>query len=271
MLATLLITLLFSTICTNVVVAAGASGSAQFVPQVTPCPKTFKLVRNAGAVPHQILAVEESDYITSRKEVARTGWQQFIESVDGAGIQVPSYVKNAFSAPVDESPNFGIAISGGGYRAAIFGAGVLNALDIRNGSSVKAGTGGLLQATTYLTGLSGGSWMLGSLVQADFPDIQSLIFGPTSADVSSNTFGGWLTQFDLLPPSTTSNASNAAFIADLTVDVQAKHAAGFPVSFNDFWAIALARHFLNGTTATNFFDDTLPHGAGITLSSVQKL
>jgi lysophospholipase len=52
-------------------------------------------------------------------------------------------------------PKIGIAISSGGYRA-----GVLDALDARNKSAEVAGTGGLLQVTSYLSRLSGASRFL---------------------------------------------------------------------------------------------------------------
>ena len=51
----------------------------------------------------------------------------------------------------------GISISGGGYRAAQYGAGVLSGLDARNDSAKQAGTGGLLQVSSYIAGLSGAS------------------------------------------------------------------------------------------------------------------
>jgi len=35
--------------------------------------------------------------------------------------------------------------------------------------------GGLLQATTYLTGLSGGSWLVGSLYVNNFTSVQDII------------------------------------------------------------------------------------------------
>ena len=52
-------------------------------------------------------------------------------------------------------PTIGIALSGGGYRAAQYGAGTLMGLDNRNKSAVSAGTGGLLQVSSYMAGLSG--------------------------------------------------------------------------------------------------------------------
>lgn len=48
----------------------------------------------------------------------------------------------------------GIATSGGGLRASLYGAGTIAALDSRNETNI----GGLLQLAEYSSGLSGGSW-----------------------------------------------------------------------------------------------------------------
>jgi len=55
----------------------------------------------------------------------------------------------------ETSPNIGIGLSGGGDRAALFGAATLNVFDARNESSVERGLGGILQAATYISALSG--------------------------------------------------------------------------------------------------------------------
>ncbi|KAJ7608323.1 hypothetical protein FB45DRAFT_1039664 [Roridomyces roridus] len=66
-------------------------------------------------------------------------------------------------------PNVGISVSDGGYRAALFGAGVLNALDAGTVSSVEKGTGARpLQTAIHLAGISGGKWFVSSLTQAIF-------------------------------------------------------------------------------------------------------
>jgi len=67
--------------------------------------------------------------------------------------------------------NIAIAASGGRYRAMVHGAALLNAFEARNASSVAQGTGVILQLATYIAGLSGGSWLVGSLAVNDFPAI----------------------------------------------------------------------------------------------------
>lgn len=74
-------------------------------------------------------------------------------------------------------PNVGIAASGGGFRAALVGAGVFDAFDGRNATAVSAGTGGILQTASYMTGLSGGSWFVSSMAVNNFPAIQDLVLG----------------------------------------------------------------------------------------------
>ncbi|KAJ7747752.1 lysophospholipase [Mycena metata] len=170
--------------------------------------------------------------------------------------------KSAARRVQDVSAKRAEKVSGGGYRAAIFGAGVLNALDGRNSSSVKKGTGGLLQSATHLAGLSGGSWLVTSLAQANFPTMQHLVFG------DGHDFGGWLPEFNLWLPSA-DPAEQAVFAQEILQElaVKAKH---FPVSVGDAWGRALARHFSNGTTNDTFFSNT-SHGSGILFSDLVNL
>lgn len=53
-------------------------------------------------------------------------------------------------------PMVGLSISGGGTQSGIGGFGIWQAFDDRYPEAVDAGTGGLAQIISYLTGLSGG-------------------------------------------------------------------------------------------------------------------
>lgn len=69
----------------------------------------------------------------------------------------------------------GIAISGGGYRSFLNGAGALAAFDDRTLNSTLPGhLGGILQASTYITAISGGSWVLMSMILSDYKPIVKL-------------------------------------------------------------------------------------------------
>jgi lysophospholipase len=79
--------------------------------------------------------------------VIKQAWTDWIGDGSALGYSLSDFNSNY--------ARVGIAISGGGYRAAQYGAGVLSGLDARNSSAKAAGTGGLVQVTTYLSGLSG--------------------------------------------------------------------------------------------------------------------
>ncbi|EMD38655.1 hypothetical protein CERSUDRAFT_153657, partial [Gelatoporia subvermispora B] len=254
-------------------VAAQAAAAVAYAPSLAPCPPGTSLLRETDPQ-HQSLSSGESAYIAARQtNVLPKAWSNYLDAVLfslAESVVFPDYVSDIIggSHGVPNLPTLGIATSGGGYRAAIFGAGVLNTIDGRNTTSVLAGTGGLLQAATYLAGLSGGGWLVGSLIQADFPTLPNLIFGNLTA--SENTWGGWNTQTDVLEPS--SNATVVAdYLVDLVEETLGKHAAGFPVTIADVWGRALSRHFVNGTNSVNILDDTFTHGAGLTFSSIANL
>jgi hypothetical protein len=71
-------------------------------------------------------------------------------------------------------PRVGIALSGGGFRAMLNGAGVLQAFS-SDANAINARTGGILQSSLYITGLSGGAWLLGSWALNEYPDMPTMV------------------------------------------------------------------------------------------------
>ncbi|KAJ6588115.1 lysophospholipase [Mycena capillaripes] len=250
---------MFSSTTTLVLLVLSGSAFAASGPAFQRCPADFELVRRG-----QTISASETRYVQQKREKVLPGaFKTYLKSVQGTGIQLPKYVEDILECKT-EPPTVGISTSGGGFRAAIFGAGVLNALDARNSSSVKKGTGGLLQAATHLAGLSGGSWLVTSLAQANFPIIQHLVFG----DGKGQDFSGWIPEFNLWTASS-DPTEQATFAREVLqeIAVKAKH---FPVSIGDVWGRTLARHFTNGTSPTTFFANT-SHGAGILFSNFVNL
>ena len=92
-----------------------------------------------------------------------------------SGFDAESYInKNAKNASA--LPNIAIAFSGGGYRACMSGGGGFQAFDSREVNSTGAGhLGGLLQSSTYVAGLSGGGWLVGSIFVNNFTTITGLL------------------------------------------------------------------------------------------------
>jgi lysophospholipase len=73
-------------------------------------------------------------------------------------------------------PNIALAFSGGGYRALLNGAGALSAFDSRTRNATSTGhLGGLLQSATYVSALSGGGWMIGSIYANNFTSVQNIL------------------------------------------------------------------------------------------------
>jgi lysophospholipase len=108
--------------------------------------------------------------------------------LDIAGLDTNAYIDN-HKNDVNSLPNIGIAVSGGGYRAMLNGAGVISAFDSRTPNSTSKGhIGGVLQAATYLSGLSGGSWLVGSLYVNNFTTVDMLMSTPPA---QSATGGLW--------------------------------------------------------------------------------
>ncbi|PWN32623.1 FabD/lysophospholipase-like protein [Meira miltonrushii] len=105
---------------------------------------------------------DEKAYVSARQPNAQTAFSQWINSL------------NAGFGNVDSSttPVLSLASSGGGFRAMLTGAGVHQALDSReqNASKLK----GLYQSLIYESGLSGGSWLLGSIMGNNWQTITQI-------------------------------------------------------------------------------------------------
>ncbi|CAL1716575.1 unnamed protein product [Somion occarium] len=264
--------------------SAQLQAAAADSPQFTACPAGTNLIRPASVSSsgptQQSLSTFESKYISTRgTTVLPAAWASYFNTVSsysrahGLSSQIPAYVSQILTSHAPSVfPRLGVAASGGGYRAAIFGAGVLDALDSRNATSNMAGLGGLLQSASYITGLSGGSWLILSLSQADFPPLPELVFGPSQP--GSKPFDGWNAQFDITQAGGTNASLTAAYISTIIQEIVGKAKTGFPVTFADVWARALSRHFVTGTRGddiSTFFATNVTHGAGVTLSGLTGL
>lgn len=252
--------------------SAAATAAELWTPKAGACPANFSLVRDTGvANVNQTLSIGEAAFISSRRSNVLPGaFKSYLTNVQNTNIALPDYIQSVLSGTNGSLPTLGIAVSGGAYRAAMFGAGVMNSIDGRNATAVKLGTGGLLQAASYTTGLSGGSWLVYTLAAAGFPTMQELILGP--ANPTDSGYGGWTTsEFGTLSLDAAFNntAEDTTYEAQLVAEISGKMAAGYPVTIVDLLSRALARHFLNGTTNANFFDNTTSvHGAGTTFSEL---
>ncbi|KAI5292156.1 Lysophospholipase 1, partial [Ascosphaera pollenicola] len=137
-------------------------------------------------------------------------------------FDVSSFLSNTSDG---RSIKIGIAFSGGGYRAMLAGAGELSALDNNTVGASSHGLGGLLQSATYLVGLSGGNWLVGSLVMNNWTSVQEIVDENKiwNLEHSIVNYGGW-------------NPIKAYDYYDgIYDDVKDKEDAGFELSITDTW------------------------------------
>lgn len=183
-----------------------------YVPTAATCPSGFQVRQANGA-----LSSDESSWIASRKSNADAALGQWLTKV------------GSFGKPNDY-PVVGLATSGGGLRATLIGAGVHQAFDARDSPNTM---GGIYQALTYESGLSGGAWLLGSVSGNNYPTITDL-----AKKLWYNTFSNSL----LLPD----NLLVIAPLASIVVDVTTKGLAGFGANVVDLYGRLLGYMLLQG-------------------------
>lgn len=141
----------------------------------------------------------------------------------------------------------GLAFSGGGYRAMLTGAGELAALDERTeGNSGKGHIGGLLQSSSYITGLSGGGWLLGSVYFRNFSTVENIVNEEDIWDLQKPLFVAEQEQ-DL--------QSKLKLYWRLYKNVSWKKAHGYSVTITDLWGRFLYRQLIAGFGADDILDE----------------
>lgn len=111
------------------------------------------------------------------------------------------------------------------------GAGALAAFDSRTDNANATGhLGGLLQSATYLAGLSGGSWLVGSLYGNNVTTVESIINGQDGDlwDFTNSILKG--------PDSGSIQIlDSASYYHDLYDQVEGKSGEGFNTTLTDYW------------------------------------
>jgi lysophospholipase len=205
--------------------SSAKSNISEYAPHSQRCPGG-KLVRPANG-----LSPREKSYITQRKRRADRALVKWLQDVDD-------------KFPARDLPIVAMASSGGGYRAMLLGAGVIQALDDRDSDSAL---NGVYQALTYHAGLSGGGWLLSSIHGNGHETISTL---------KEDLWDKFLPKNSLWPLNTDSAPEYPAIKAD----IQAKATAGFAPTITDVWGRFLSYQLLRGKDG----------GAEKTLSSISR-
>lgn len=137
----------------------------------------------------------------------------------------------------------------------IISGGAIQAFDIREENSTAAGhLGGLLQASTYVAGLSGGGWLLGSIFLNNFTTISNLLYNQNSSSV-------WEFENSIIKGPDTGGfqiLDTADYFDELYDAVSDKADASFDTSATDYWGRGLSYQLINATDG----------GPGYTWSSI---
>ncbi|KAK3906989.1 lysophospholipase catalytic domain-containing protein [Staphylotrichum tortipilum] len=203
--------------------------SGGYAPAQVPCPATKPSIRRAD-----VLSKNETDWLAKRRPITVDPMIDFLKRANIEGFDAEAYIKKVADG-VKDLPNIAIAVSGGGYRALMNGAGFVAAADSRTTDSTAAGgIGGLLQATTYFSGLSGGGWLVTSIYANNYSSVQTLRDGHKGSsiwDFDNSIFKG---------PDLPGILDTARYWKDVAGQVKDKITAGFDASITDYWGRALS-------------------------------
>ncbi|KAI0106675.1 lysophospholipase catalytic domain-containing protein [Daldinia grandis] len=210
--------------------------SGSYAPAIVDCPRERPTIRGAGT-----LSQSEQSWLRNRRNKTIDPMLQFFKQANLTDFDAVSYVSSN-SQNFSIVPNIGIAVSGGGYRALMNGAGFIAAADSRTpGSTDAGGIGGLLQSSTYLAGLSGGGWLVGSIFANNFSSVVQLRDGYDGSSLwqfSNSIFSG--------PKDRGISIVNTVeYWDDVKDQVDEKRDAGYDASITDYWGRALSYQLIN--------------------------
>ncbi|KAI4250151.1 MAG: hypothetical protein L6R40_000323 [Gallowayella cf. fulva] len=208
-----------------------------YTPDHLSCPSTRPAVRDAGD-----LSESEKSWLKTRLRKTVDPMRELLQR-----FNIPTFDASKYISDNEKNrsalPNIGIAMSGGGYRALLNGAGAIAAFDAREENATSAGhLGGLLQSATYLGGLSGGGWLVGSLFVNNFTTVSASLNDP-----SHTVWQFHQSIFEGPDQGRIQLLDTADYFKTIEDHVSDKHDAGFNRSVTDYWGRALSFQLINAT------------------------
>ncbi len=209
-----------------------------YTPAAITCPSGQRpSVRGASA-----LGPDETAWLEKRRKSTIEPMRDLLTRLNISGFDVNNFIRN-HANNASALPNIAISFSGGGYRALQNGAGSMAAFDSRTDNSTRPGhIGGLLQSATYVSGLSGGGWLTGSIFINNFTTVTALRDDNTGSvwDFSNSILAG--------PRQEGIQIFNTAqYYQHIEDAVSGKTGAGFKTTVTDYWGRALSFQLVNAT------------------------
>lgn len=201
--------------------------SKLYAPYQVECP-AHDIVRKAEG-----LNKDEVEWLEKRKPKTKQSFLNFLRYSTNLNESEYEFLLHENAS----NPNIGLSFSGGGFRAMLSGAGQLSALDNRTAGAFEKGLGGILDATTYIAGLSGGNWLVGTLSLNNWPEVEHI----------ARRKNFWQLEIPLYEIGTASEYFTTSYIAwkQWISEITNKAAQGFKISFIDIWGRALSTRFLS--------------------------
>ena len=230
---------------TNPAAALASSPNGTYAPGIVTCP-SFNLTRSASSG----LSDNETAWLNLRRpnivSALETWLPQALASVRNNTFNVTAYI-SAIQGNDSLVPITGLAFSGGGARATLSGYGAWQAFDNRYPPAVQAGTGGIAQILTYLSGLSGGGSPTAAIAMSNYSTVQQLLsYGNENSNISAAA----------------ANNPNQTIAGEIVTgyldQIGAKLEASFNVSVTDLFAFVLGSEIL--------FTQSIP-GLNVSLSA----
>ncbi|KAJ4387370.1 hypothetical protein N0V93_007961 [Gnomoniopsis smithogilvyi] len=201
-----------------------------FIPQRLACPEELR--------------IRPSEHLSSSEiEWRATRLPRVVESVKGylTRVNIPGFDTMEYFRKLNHTnvPIIGLSISGGGSTSGIGGLGVWQAFDEKYEPARQAGTAGIAQSLTYLTGLSGGGFLtVSTLASNQFNTIDDIRKAVNfSEDYTTGPSG-----------------DQADYIEDSISNAVAKQESGFPVSITDIFGQWLGTYLPEGWKNNSFSD-----------------
>ncbi|KAH7067710.1 lysophospholipase, partial [Paraphoma chrysanthemicola] len=221
-----------------------------YAPYAVDCPQPRPAIRNSTSI-----SPEETSWLEKRRNNTVWAIRDFLSRSNISGFDPNNYL-DKIAENGTALPNIGIAMSGGGWRAHMNGAGAIAAFDNTTTNSTSPGhVGGLLQAATYLSGLSGGSWLVGSLYVPQLRSVQELYRMDPNASDSLWQFENSIFEGSSIVPLTVTHANDLGpatlsatnYFDQITDEVENKEDAGFNTTITDLWGRGLSFQLFNAT------------------------
>jgi len=214
----------------------GGSPCEEYIPRRVECPAENFVTRVEGNI-----LPEEGAWLAAREQyVNATGaWRDYL-----LGLQL-----GLTDAEIAELPplRMGIALSGGGLRATLNGAGVVAGLTRDDASPRKSA--GIMDLMTYFAGISGGSWATGSLFNAQASSVAE--WAKTLRVHQNILFPGnnRIQQLSIARESAECGTAKAAAMDAVEAD-QLGESAEQPLSLADIYGRSLSMALLQNSTDT---------------------